>query len=136
MERSRSDAGFTLMAGLLFMLVALAFMLSAKLVHAPAGTALPLLSQPTDTTCPTGTDATDCYQATVTNAGSDAGQIVCNVFPATGSTAVFGNRSSVYATPADAPVPAHGSFTLTVLATAESGKQAQGSPTVACEPAK
>jgi len=123
------------MAGLLFMLVVLALMLSVKLFRAPAGSAVPLLSLPKDVTCPSGTDATDCYQATVTNAGSDAGQIVCNVFPATGSTAVFGNRSSVYATPADAPVPANGSFDLTVLATAESPKDTLGTPTVACEPA-
>ncbi len=132
MARGRSDAGFTLLAGVLFTLVALAVMLSVKLVRAPSGTAVPLLSLPSGEPCPDGTDATDCYSSTVTNAGSGSGQIVCNVFPPTGSTAVFGNHASVYATPADAPVPANGSFTLTVLVTAEDGKQAQGTPTVAC----
>jgi hypothetical protein len=135
MERGRSDAGFTLMAGVLFMLVALAVMLSVKLVRAPSGTALPMLSLPSDAACPVGSDATDCYQATVTNVGSGPGQIVCNVFAATGSTAVFGNLTSVYATPADSPVPPNGSFTVTVLATTEKGKQAQGTPTVACDAA-
>ncbi len=121
-----------MMAGVLFALVALAVMLSVKLVRAPSGTALPLLSLPSSEPCPDGVEATECYSSTVTNAGSSAGQIVCNVFPATGSTAVFGNRTSVYATPADAPVEANGSFTLTVLVTAEDNKQAQGTPTVAC----
>jgi hypothetical protein len=135
MERGRSDVGFTLLAGLLFTLVALAVMLSVKLIRAPAGTALPMLSLPADATCPEQSDATDCYEATVTNAGSGAGQIVCNVFPATGSTAVFGNLTSVYATPADSPVPPEGTFTLTVLATAEDGTKTQGTPTVACDAA-
>jgi hypothetical protein len=135
MERGRSDASFTVMAGVLFTLVALAVMLSVKLVRAPTGSALPLLSLPSDTTCPAGTDATDCYETTVTNVGSGSGQIVCNVFPAAGSTAAFGNHTTVYATPADSPVPPNGSFTLTVLATADDGKQAQGTPTVACDAA-
>ena len=71
------------LAGVLFTLVAVALMLSVKLIRAPSGTALPMLSLPADATCPVDSDATDCYQVTVTNAGSGAGQFVCNVFPAT-----------------------------------------------------
>jgi hypothetical protein len=127
MER-RSDASFTVLAGVLFALVAVAAFFFVMLVRAPsAGGAEIHLSQPTQSDCPSGDTATTCYVFMATNVGTGSGQIVCQLFPATGTTATFGNHTGQYATPPDALVPPNGAVSVTALVSTD----ASASPTPA-----
>jgi hypothetical protein len=133
MERGR-NATFTVLAGVLLLLVVLAAFLLLMLAPRSQGNlAQPQVGQLQPVTCPAGSHAPVCYQATVTNLGSGAGTVTCQVAPASGTTAEFANHQPTYATPAETPLQVDASITLTVLTKPTKGhKSVAGSPMVAC----
>jgi len=133
MGRSR-NATFTILAGLLFMLVALAAIFILMLAPKPRGGAQPQVGTPQAVACPIGSHAPVCYQATVTNEGSGSGAITCQVSASAGDTAMFANESDTYTTPAGAEIPPNGSFVLSVLSKPAAGaKTVSAAPTVTCQ---
>lgn len=133
MGNGRHESAFTLLAGALFVLVALAALLFLMLVRAPTGGAKAEVTPAQPLKCPAGTHTPVCYQSVVTNVGSGAGQITCQVIPATGTSAVFGNEQDIYTTPVDVPIATNQSFKLTVMAKPLAGKTTVSEPpTIQC----
>ena len=133
MERGR-NATFTVLAGMLFLLVALAALLLVMLLpRAHRNEARPQVAQLQPVACPAGSHAPVCYQTSVTNTGTGAGQITCQVTAASDTIAEFANKQVTYTTPVETPVQVNGSFTLTVLAKPVTGhKTVTGTPVVVC----
>jgi hypothetical protein len=133
MEPGRSP-NFTVLAGALFVAVAAAVLLSAMLVRAPVrGQAAVTVAEPQGAACPAGSGSPACYEVTVTNSGSSAGQVACQVAAAPGTTAEFGNGATAFTTPLDTPFPEGRSLTLTVLTRPIGDKDVAGVPTVTCD---
>ena len=133
MGNGRQESAFTLLAGALFVLVALAALLFLMLVRAPTGGAKAQVTPAQPVACPTGAHTPVCYQSVVTNVGSGAGQITCQVIPAVGTTAVFANQQDIYTTPVDIPIAQNQSFKLTAMAKPLAGKTTVSQPpTIEC----
>jgi hypothetical protein len=133
MGSGQRESAFTLLAGALFLLVALAALLFLMLVRAPTGGARADVTPVSPVACQTGTHAPVCYQTTVTNVGSGAGQITCQVIAAVGTSAVFGNQQDVYTTPVDTPIAVNQSFKLTAMSNPLTGKTSVSEPpTITC----
>lgn len=134
MVRGGRDASFTMLAGVLFALVAVAALFFMLLVRAPSrGGAVPQIGPLTGTACPTGSGSPACFQATIVNIGSGPGRIVCDVIAPDGATATFGNGSPEYATPVDVPMAPNESFSVTVITKPIGDASAiKGTPMVGC----
>ena len=134
MDRSRSDTSFALLAGILFLLLAVGGMLFVFLVRAPASHAAPSVSEAKPFNCPVGAHVPVCYQFVLTHVGSAPGQFGCRAHPADGTSAVFDTGASTYVVPVDGPLPVDHNITLTVLADTLSGNDVVGVPQVGCDP--
>jgi len=134
MVRTRTDTSSTFLAGILFLLMAVAATLFVFLVRPPASHAAPNVSLAQAVACPTGSHAPACYQFTLTNVGSAAGQFGCRAHPAEGTSAVFDSGASTYVVPVDGPLPVNQTMTLTVLTEPLNGNDVVGMPQVGCDP--
>jgi len=128
MGNGQRESAFTVLAGVLFLQVALAALLFLMLVRAPTGGARADVTPAHPVECPAGTHTPVCYQTTVTNVGTGAGQISCQVIPAIGSSAVFANQQDIFTTPVDSPIAANQSFKLTAMAKPLTGKTTVAEP--------
>lgn len=133
MERGR-NATFTVLAGVLLLLVVLAAFLLVMLAPRTGGNAAqPQVAALQPLKCPVGSHAPVCYKATVTNVGPGAGAVTCQVVPAADTTALFANNQLTYTTPGETPLQANASITLVVITKPSPGhKSVSGSPFVAC----
>jgi hypothetical protein len=134
MERSRGDTAFTLMGGILALLLVVGAMLFLVLVRTPAGRAAAGVSEAKAITCPVGSHAPVCYQFVLTNVGAAPGQFGCRAHPADGASAVFDIGASTYVVPVDGPLPVGKDVTLTVLSESLNGSDVVGVPQVGCDP--
>ncbi len=66
--------------------------------------ARPQVAQLQPVACPAGSHAPVCYQTSVTNTGTGAGQITCQVTAASDTIAEFANKQVTYTTPVETPV--------------------------------
>ncbi len=134
MVRSRGDATFTVMGGILALLLVVGATLFLFLVRSPTGKAAADISEAKAITCPVGSHAPVCYQFVLTNVGAAAGQFGCRAHPAEGSSAIFDTGASTYVVPVDGPLPVGKDLTLTVLSESLNGKDVVGVPQVGCDP--
>jgi hypothetical protein len=134
MARGRGDASFTLMAGVLFALVAVAVGLFVLLARGP-GSAATQMSTPQSVECPAGSHAPVCYRVTIRNSGSQAAIFSCRVLAQQGTTAVFASSgTAVDSTSPDAPLQPGDIFIETAQITPDHGTSVTGPPQIGCQP--